>query len=99
MEHDTLDLDLLQVPEPSAIREWATERGILILAHSYQDGFLQEAAHFVGDSLELARKAAAADAKSICFLRVCTLWPKTAKLLSPEAKVFVPDLEAGCFAC
>jgi len=40
METATLDLDLLQVPEPSVIREWATERGILILAHSYQDGFL-----------------------------------------------------------
>ena len=95
MEHDTLDLDLLQVPEPSAIRDWATERGILILAHSYQDGFLQEAAHFVGDSLELSRKASEADAKSICFCGVHFM-AETAKLLSPEAKVFVPDIEAGC---
>ena len=95
MENATLDLDLLQVPEPSVIREWATERGILILAHSYQDGFLQEAAHFVGDSLELARKAAAADAKSICFCGVHFM-AETAKLLCPDAKVFVPDLGAGC---
>ncbi|MFT7517086.1 MAG: quinolinate synthase [Myxococcota bacterium] len=95
MENDTLNLDLLQVPEPAAIREWATERGILILAHSYQDGFLQEAAHFVGDSLELARKAAAADAKFICFCGVHFM-AETAKLLSPQARVFVPDMDAGC---
>ncbi len=87
--------DLLTVPEPDVIRDWATERGILILAHSYQDGFLQEAAHFVGDSLELARKAAEAQAKAICFCGVHFM-AETAKLLCPEAEVFVPDLDAGC---
>ena len=93
MEVETLDL--LDVPEPHEIRDWATEKGILILAHSYQDGFLQEAAHFVGDSLELSRKAAEAQADSICFCGVHFM-AETAKLLSPHARVFVPDLEAGC---
>lgn len=86
---------LLEVPEPEVIRDWATEQGILILAHSYQDGFLQEAAHFVGDSLELARKAASAGAESICFCGVHFM-AETAKILCPDATVFVPDLEAGC---
>ncbi len=83
------------VPEPEDVRRFATERGILVLAHSYQEGFLQECAHFVGDSLELARKAAEADADAICFCGVHFM-AETAKLLSPEAEVFVPDLEAGC---
>lgn len=88
-------LTLLEVPEPQVIRDWASERGILILAHSYQDGFLQEAAHFVGDSLELARKAASAGAESICFAGVHFM-AETAKILCPEARVFVPDMDAGC---
>ena len=83
------------LPEPEEIRRWATEQGILILAHSYQDGFLQESAHFVGDSLELARQAAEARAGAICFCGVHFM-AETAKILCPEATVFVPDLEAGC---
>ena len=89
------DPEMLQVPEATAIRDWATERGILILAHSYQDGFLQDAAHFVGDSLELARKAAAEQPDAICFCGVHFM-AETAKILCPTAEVFVPDLEAGC---
>ncbi|MDP7062666.1 MAG: quinolinate synthase NadA [Planctomycetota bacterium] len=89
------ELTLLEVPEPAEIRAWATENGITILAHSYQEGFLQEAAHFVGDSLELARYAAEANAKAICFCGVHFM-AETAKLLSPEAEVFVPDMDAGC---
>jgi len=88
-------LPIGEVPEPAAIRDWATEHGILILAHSYQDGFLQDAAHFVGDSLELARKAAAEDPAAICFCGVHFM-AETAKILCPDAEVFVPDLEAGC---
>ncbi|MDP6941048.1 MAG: quinolinate synthase NadA [Planctomycetota bacterium] len=86
---------LTDVPEASEICDWATERGIMILAHSYQDGFLQEAAHFVGDSLELARKAAEAQPEAICFCGVHFM-AETANILCPDAEVFVPDLEAGC---
>ncbi len=82
-------------PEAAEIRSWASERGILILAHSYQDGFLQDAAHFVGDSLELARKAAEEEAQAICFCGVHFM-AETARILNPETEVFVPDLEAGC---
>ena len=85
----------VDVPEPAAIKQWATEHGILILAHSYQDGFLQEAAHFVGDSLELARKAAEEQPDAICFCGVHFM-AETAKVLCPDADVFVPDMEAGC---
>jgi quinolinate synthase len=86
---------LIDIPEPAEMRDWATEQGILILAHSYQDGFLQEAAHVVGDSLELARAAAEADAKAICFCGVHFM-AETAKILCPEAEVFIPDMKAGC---
>lgn len=85
----------IDVPEPSEIRRWATEQGILILAHSYQGGFIQDCAHFVGDSLELARYAAEEDAEAICFAGVHFM-AETAKLLNPAARVFVPDMEAGC---
>jgi quinolinate synthase len=85
----------LEVPEPAAIKQWATDNGILLLAHSYQDGFIQECAHFVGDSLELARVAASESADAICFAGVHFM-AETAKLLNPTADVFVPDLEAGC---
>jgi quinolinate synthase len=83
------------LPEPDQVKRFATERGILILAHSYQDGWLQECAHFVGDSLELARTAAQARAGAICFCGVHFM-AETAAILCPEAEVFVPDLEAGC---
>ena len=89
------EADLLTIPEPGEIRDYATRQGILVLAHSYQDGFLQECAHFVGDSLELARMAAAEQPEAICFCGVHFM-AETAKILSPQATVFVPDLEAGC---
>jgi len=91
----TATKDLLEIPRPEEIRDWATERGILILAHSYQDGFLQDAAHFVGDSLELARKAATEQPDAICFCGVHFM-AETASLLCPQAEVFIPDLAAGC---
>jgi len=91
----TLTQPVRDLPGASEIRSWASERGILILAHSYQDGFLQDAAHFVGDSLELARKAAGEEAEAICFCGVHFM-AETARILNPATEVFVPDLEAGC---
>lgn len=88
-------ISLTDIPEPAEIRDLATERGILVLAHSYQDGFIQDSAHFVGDSLELAREAAKSDAEAICFCGVHFM-AETAALLCPQAEVFVPDLNAGC---
>lgn len=77
------------------IRRLARERGALLLAHYYQLPEIQDLADFVGDSLELARFAQKAQAKTIVFCGV-RFMAETAKILNPEAEVLLPDLEAGC---
>ncbi len=71
------------------------ERNAVILAHYYQDGELQDLADFVGDSLDLSRKAAGTDADVIVFLGV-RFMAEVAKIVSPQKKVLLPDVEAGC---
>jgi quinolinate synthase len=77
------------------VRELARARDAVILAHNYQVPWIQDVADFVGDSLELSRKAAATDAREIVFCGVHFM-AETAAILSPDKRVLLPDLDAGC---
>lgn len=71
------------------------KKNAVLLAHYYQDKAIQEIADFVGDSLELSRKASQVDADIIVFAGVYFM-AETAKIVNPNKKVLVPDVEAGC---
>lgn len=78
-----------------AILRLKKEKNAIILGHYYQRDEVQEISDFVGDSLALAQKAAQTDAEIIVSCGV-NFMGETAKILSPEKKVLVPDLNAGC---
>ena len=77
------------------IRRLAEEKGALILVHNYESAEVQDVADICGDSLELARKAKEADAKTLVICGVYFM-AETAKILSPEKTVLIPRPDAGC---
>src|SRR6201985_659171 len=77
------------------VRRLADKRGAVILAHNYQRPEIQEVADHVGDSLALARLAAASSAPEIVLCGVYFM-AETAKILCPERTVLIPDARAGC---
>ena len=86
----TAELTLMQ----DEVKALARERGAVILAHNYQVPEVQDVADYVGDSLGLSRQAAATDAETIVFCGVHFM-AETAKILSPDKTVLIPDPRAG----
>jgi len=83
-------LDIIQ-----EIKQLKRDKNATILAHYYQDGDIQELADFTGDSLKLARAATTVQTGTIVFCGVHFM-AETAKMLNPDKRVLLPDLQAGC---
>lgn len=88
-------VELLPTDWRAQVRALADERDAVILAHNYQVPEIQDIAHHTGDSLGLSRIAAEAEQSTIVFCGVHFM-AETAKILSPDKTVLIPDARAGC---
>ncbi|TCO10961.1 quinolinate synthase NadA [Natronoflexus pectinivorans] len=90
--NERIDKNMNLVDEINRLKK---EKNAIIMAHYYQVNQIQDIADFVGDSLALAQQSAKTDADIILLAGVLFMG-ETAKILSPDKKVLVPDLNAGC---
>jgi quinolinate synthase len=101
MNDNSKPAGFLNIPVPEkidlekAIKDLKKEKNAVILAHYYQEPVIQNIADYIGDSLALAQQATKTTADIIVMCGVHFMG-ETAKILSPEKRVFVPDLNAGC---
>lgn len=92
---ELIQIDNLPLNLEDEILRLKKDLNAVLLAHYYQESEIQDIADFVGDSLELSKKAASTDAEVIVFAGVHFM-AETAKILSPKKQVLIPDMNAGC---